>query len=105
MPHPRRTLERPGPPVNFASGPLLQLGDHARPSRGANDFEYVLVRPAGTPESPGKTSPSGNTAFAAPCAEQSVLPNVPARGLLALSWHGYIVLACPGRNACMRLPA
>src|SRR5207248_1118767 len=99
MPQPARTLDRPGPPVNLANGPLLQLGDHASPKRGERDLMYALVKPAGTPESPGNTSPSGNTAFAGPCAEQSLLLNVVASGLPELNCQAYILLACAARRA------
>src|ERR1700761_287345 len=98
-------LVLPGPPVSLAIQPSVAPGVHAIPRRGAKPFQYVLVKPRGTPLSPGNTRPKGNTALFGPLfSPQSPGCKPRAAAFSAESQHGYCVVACPGRNVCKRSP-
>ena len=45
----------------------LPLGSQAMPTRGANAFISVEIRPAGTPGSPGYSNPAGAFGMTVDC--------------------------------------
>src|SRR3954447_22295412 len=84
-------LVLPGPPKSLPRTPLLALGDHAKPRRGARFFQVVgasvegIGPPPGNPGSPGTSHPfgaPGNTVDCTPGTIVCILSCVSYQGML-----------------------
>src|SRR5579872_785396 len=77
MPKLARMLVLPGPPSSHPSGPLSELGEYAKPTRGAKLFQRVGAMVFGIPGSPGNTQPVGDPGNISECSPGTIVSNWP----------------------------